>query len=213
MNQCSTESIIISIQWNLVNEVISLNELLPSRGECVTATLGIFLESSMMNSCLKLWWIKWIEWSLFGESIHLMKAIVTINRNSARRKLSAGEIMWLRKYCCCFFLFELFPWFHWFLSFLLCIGNWNVIEFPNIEKPLRVWTNEFYFHSITEWSLNGQAICPSNINLVVFCFAECLISILLSLILLYWNSSIWKWELMWLCRLVHSELWISINGC
>ena len=35
INQCSDESIIISFQWNLVYEVISLNELLHSRGEIV----------------------------------------------------------------------------------------------------------------------------------------------------------------------------------
>ena len=72
------------------------------------------------------------------------------------------------------------------VSFLLCIGNRIVIEFPKIVKSIKVWTNEIFFYGITGWCLNGQAICLSNIHKLEFCFDECFLSILLRLILLYW---------------------------
>ena len=78
------------------------------------------------------------------------------------------------------------------LSFLLCIGNRIVIEFSKTVKSIKVWTNEIFFYGITGWCLNDQVICLSIIHMLVFCFDECFLSILLLLILLYWNSSMWE---------------------
>ena len=114
-------------------------------------------------------------------------------QNSARKKYTAGDFIWLGLYCWYLFLIDYFSRFFFvFLSFLLCIGNRIVIEFPKIVKSIKVWTNEIYFYGISGWCLNDQVICLSIIHLLAFCFDECFLSILLLLILLYWNLSMWE---------------------
>ena len=127
-----------------------------------------------------------------GESIHFMITIVTIYRIVLERNTLQGILC---DWVCIIgdsFLLTISHGFIVFLSFLLCIGNRIVIEFPKIVKSIKVWTNEIFFYGITGWCLNGQAICLSIIHELEFCFDECFLSILLCLILLYWNSSMWE---------------------
>ena len=129
---------------------------------------------------------------MFGESIHFMITIVTIYRIVLERNTLQGTSF---DWVCIVggsFSLALSHGFIVFLSFLLCIGNRIVIEFPKIVKSIKVWTNEIFFYGITGWCLNGQAICLSIIHELEFCFDECFLSILLCLILLYWNSSMWE---------------------
>ena len=129
---------------------------------------------------------------MFGESIHFMITLVTIYRIVLERNTLQGTSF---DWVCIVggsFLLTISHGFIVFLSFLLCIGNKIVIEFPKIVKSIKVWTNEIFFYGITGWCLNGQAICLSIIHELEFCFDECFLSILLCLILLYWNSSMWK---------------------
>ena len=129
---------------------------------------------------------------MFGESIHFMITIVTIYRIVLERNTLQGTSF---DWVCIVggsFSLAISHGFIVFLSFLLCIGNRIVIEFPKIVKSIKVWTNEIFFYGITGWCLNGQAICLSIIHELEFCFDECFLSILLCLILLYWNSSMWE---------------------
>ena len=129
---------------------------------------------------------------MFVESIHFMITIVTIYRIVLERNTLQGTSF---DWVCIVggsFSLALSHGFIVFLSFLLCIGNRIVIEFPKIVKSIKVWTNEIFFYGITGWCLNGQAICLSIIHELEFCFDECFLSILLCLILLYWNSSMWE---------------------
>ena len=129
---------------------------------------------------------------MFGESIHFMITIVTIYRIVLERNTLQGTSF---DWVCIVggsFSLALSHGFIVFLSFLLCIGNRIVIEFPKIVKSIKVWTNEIFFYGITGWCLNGQAICLSIIHELEFCFDECFLSILLCLILLYWNSPMWE---------------------
>ena len=129
---------------------------------------------------------------MFVESIHFMITLVTIYRIVLERSSLQGTLC---DWVCIVgvsFLLTISHWFIVLLSFLLCIGNRIVIEFPKIVKSIKVWTNEIFFYGITGWCLNGQAICLSIIHELEFCFDECFLSILLCLILLYWNSSMWK---------------------
>ena len=129
---------------------------------------------------------------MFGEFIHFMITIVTIYRIVLERNTLQGTSF---DWVCIIggsFSLALSHGFIVFLSFLLCIGNRIVIEFPKIVKSIKVWTNEIFFYGITGWCLNDQVICLSIIHMLVFCFDECFLSILLCLILLYWNSSMWE---------------------
>ena len=129
---------------------------------------------------------------MFGEFIHFMITIVTIYRIVLERNTLQGTSF---DWVCIVggsFSLALSHGFIVFLSFLLCIGNRIVIEFPKTVNSIKVWTNEIFFHGITGWCLNDQVICLSIIHLLVFWFDECLLSILLLLILLYWNSSMWE---------------------
>ena len=124
---------------------------------------------------------------MFGESIHFMITIVTIYRIVLERNTLQGTSFdWVcivggsfsRVYCL-------------FITSVV-YGNRIAIEFLKIVKSIKVWTNEIFFHGIFGWCLNGQAICLSIIHELEFCFDECFLSILLCLILLYWNSSMWE---------------------
>ena len=129
---------------------------------------------------------------MFGEFIHFMITNVTIYRIVLERNSLQGNLC---DWVCIVgdsFSLTISHGFIVFLSFLLCIGNRIVIEFPKIVKSIKVWTNEIFFYGITGWCLNDQVICLSIIHMLVFCFDECFLSILLCLILLYWNSSMWK---------------------
>ena len=129
---------------------------------------------------------------MFVESIHFMITIVTIYRIVLER----SSMQWnLCDWVCIvgvIFSLTISHGLVILVSFLLCIGNRIVIEFPKIVKSIKVWTNEIFFHGIFGWCLNGQAIYLSIIHLLVVCFDECFLSILLCLILLYWNSSMWE---------------------
>ena len=129
---------------------------------------------------------------MFVESVHFMITNVTIYRIMLERSSMQGTSCdWV---CIVGVIFSL-TISHGLVvlvSFLLCIGNRIVIEFTKIVKSIKVWTNEIFFHGIFGWCLNGQAICLSIIHLLVVCFDECFLSILLRLILLYWNSSMWE---------------------
>ena len=129
---------------------------------------------------------------MFVESIHFMITIVTIYRIVLER----SSMQWnLCDWVCIVgisFSLTISHGLVILVSFLLCIGNRIVIEFPKIVKSIKVWINEIFFHGIFGWCLNDQAICLSIIHLLVVCFDECFLSILLRLILLYWNSSMWK---------------------
>ena len=133
-------------------------------------------------------------------------------QNSARKKLNAVEFMWLGLYCWYLFLIDYFSRVSCLIIISVVYGNRIVIEFPKIVKSIKVWTNEIFFHGISGWCLNDQAICLSIIHLLVVCFDECFLSILLRLILLYWNSSMWNWVWMWIYGLAHSELLVSSNS-
>ena len=129
---------------------------------------------------------------MFAESIHFMITLVTIYRIVLERNTLQGTSF---DWVCIVgdsFSLALSHGFIVFLSFLLCIGNRIVIEFPKIVKSIKVWTNEIYFYGISGWCLNDQVICLSIIHLLAFCFDECFLSILLLLILLYWNLSMWE---------------------
>ena len=129
---------------------------------------------------------------MFVEFIHFMITNVTIYRIVLERNILQGTLC---DWVCIVgdsFSLTISPWFIVLLSFLLCIGNRIVIEFPKIVKSIKVWTNEIFFHGITGWCLNDQVICLSIIHLLAFCFDECFLSILLLLILLYWNLSMWE---------------------
>ena len=129
---------------------------------------------------------------MFVESIHFMITNVTIYRIMLERSSMQGTSCdWV---CIVGVIFSL-TISHGLvvlLSFLLCIGNRIVIEFPKIVKSIKVWTNEIFFYGIFGWCLNDQVLCLSIIHLLVFCFDECFLSILLRLILLYWNLSMWE---------------------
>ena len=129
---------------------------------------------------------------MFVESIHFMITIVTIYRIVLER----SSLQWTSCDWVCIvgisFSLTISHGLVVFLSFLLCIGNRIVIEFTKIVKSIKVWTNEIFFHGITGWCLNDQAICLSIIHLLVVCFYECFLSIQLRLILLYWNSPMWE---------------------
>ena len=129
---------------------------------------------------------------MFVEFIHFMITNVTIYRIVLERNILQGTLFdWV---CIVGISFSL-TISHWFivlLSFLLCIENRIVIEFPKIVKSIKVWTNEIFFYGISGWCLNDQVICLSIIHLLAFCFDECFLSILLLLILLYWNLSMWE---------------------
>ena len=129
---------------------------------------------------------------MFGEFIHFMITNVTIYRIMLER----SSIQWtLCDWVCIvgvIFSLIISHGFIVFLSFLLCIGNRIVIEFPKVVKSIKVWTNEIFFYGIFGWCLNDQVICLSIIHLLAFCFDGCFLSILLLLILLYWNSSMWE---------------------
>ena len=129
---------------------------------------------------------------MFGEFIHFMITFVTIYRTVLERNTLQGTLCDWVYIVGDSFLLTISHGFIVFLSFLLCIGNRIVIEFPKIVKSIKVWTNEIFFYGITGWCLNDQVICLSIIHKLVFCFDECFLSILLCLILLYWNSSMWK---------------------
>ena len=129
---------------------------------------------------------------MFGESIHFMITIVTIYRIVLERSSLQGTLCDWDSIVGVIFSLIISHGFIVLLSFLLCIGNRIVIEFPKIVKSIKVWTNEIFFYGITGWCLNGQAICLSIIHELEFCFDECFLSILLCLILLYWNSSMWE---------------------
>ena len=129
---------------------------------------------------------------MFVESIHFMITNVTIYRIVLERSSLQGTLC---DWVCIVgvsFLLTISHWFIVLLSFLLCIENRIVIEFPKIVKSIKVWTNEIFFYGITGWCLNDQVICLSIIHKLEFCFDECFLSILLCLILLYWNSSMWE---------------------
>ena len=113
-------------------------------------------------------------------------------QDSARKKLIAGDFNWLGLYCWWLFLIGSFSRVYCLFIISVVYGNRIVIEFPKIVKSIKVWTNEIFFHGITGWCLNDQVICLSIIHELEFCFDECFLSILLCLILLYWNSSMWE---------------------
>ena len=88
---------------------------------------------------------------MFVESIHFMITIVTIYRIVLERNTLQGTSF---DWVCIVggsFSLALSHGFIVFLSFLLCIGNRIVIEFPKIVKSIKVWTNEIFFYGITGW--------------------------------------------------------------
>ena len=149
---------------------------------------------------------------MFGEFIHFMITLVTIYRIVLERSSMQGTLCDWDSIVGIIVLLTFSHGFIVFLSFLLCIGNRIVIEFPKIVKSIKVWINEIFFHGIFGWCLNDQVLCLSIIHLLVVYFDECFLSILLLLILLYWNSSMWNWVWMWIHGLAHSEWLVSSNG-
>ena len=129
---------------------------------------------------------------MFGEFIHFMITNVTIYRIVLERNSLQGNLCDWDSIVGVIYSLTISHGFIVFISFLLCIGNRIVIEFPKIVKSIKVWTNEIFFYGITGWCLNDQVICLSIIHELEFCFDECFLSILLCLILLYWNSSMWE---------------------
>ena len=129
---------------------------------------------------------------MFVESIHVMITIVTIYRIVLERSSMQGTSCDWVSIVGVIFSLTISHGLVVLLSFLLCIGNRIVIEFPKVVKSIKVWTNEIFFHGIFGWCLNDQVLCLSIIHLLVFCFDECFLSILLRLILLYWNLSMWE---------------------
>ena len=103
------------------------------RWNCFTSIIGIYLESSMKNSCVEGLMIQnCIKWSLFAESTHFMITIVTIYRIVLERSSMQGTLC---DWVCIVgdsFSLTISHGLVVLLSFLLCIGNRIVIEFRRL---------------------------------------------------------------------------------